>query len=128
MIGPVWVVLSLAASLFAANPEPPKSILEQGSDHWAFKPIRKPSIAKGANAIDALLSDKLRKEGFSFSKEASRAVLIRRLYLDLIGFPPDPAETQAFVADRDPNAYEKLVDRLLASPHFGERWARHWLD
>ena len=128
MVGRVWVVLSLAASLFAANPEPPKTILEQGNDHWAFKPIRKPTIPKGANAIDALVLEKLRNEGLYLSKEAPRAVLIRRLYFDLIGFPPQPEEVREFVADRDPNAYEKLVDRLLASPHFGERWGRHWLD
>src|SRR5204862_8023386 len=99
MIGRIWVVLSLAASLFAANPEPPKTILEQGSDHWAFKPIRKPAITKGAGAMDALVVEKLRKEGLSLSREAPRAILIRRLYLDLIGFPPDPEEVRAFVAD-----------------------------
>jgi hypothetical protein len=129
MFGRVFVALSFAASLLAANPEPPKTILEQGADHWAFKPIRRTAVeATGANAIDAFLARKLRAEGMSFSREAPRAVLIRRLYLDLIGFPPEPEEVQDFVDDRDAHAYEKLVDRLLASPHFGERWARHWLD
>src|ERR1051325_8285983 len=129
MIGRVLVLLTIAASVCAANPEAPKAILEQGADHWAFQPIRKPKIeATGANAINALVAEKLRKEGLTFSKEAPRAVLIRRLYFDLLGFPPEPEEVQQFVADRDRDAYEKLVDRLLASPHFGERWARHWLD
>jgi hypothetical protein len=128
MSGRALAFVTLAVSLFAANPEPPKTILEQGGDHWAFKPIRKPRVAKGASLIDALIAAKLREKGLSMSKEASRAVLIRRLHLDLIGFPPEPEEVRAFMADRDPNAYEKLVDRLLASPQFGERWARHWLD
>src|SRR5690242_16044662 len=97
----VLVLLSIAASLCAANPEAPKTILQQGADHWAFQPIRKPKIqATGANAIDALVEQKLRKEGLAFSKEAPRAVLIRRLYFDLLGFPPDPQEVWEFVADR----------------------------
>src|SRR5438093_1157676 len=66
--------------------------------------------------------------GLSLSPEADRRVLIRRAYFDLIGLPPTPEEVDAFVNDKAPNAYEKVVDRLLASPHYGERWARHWLD
>jgi hypothetical protein len=117
-----------AAGLFAANPAPPQTILEQGSNHWAFQAIHNPQIERSVNPIDALVERRLRKEGLTLSKEAPRAVLIRRLYLDLIGFPPEPEEVDAFAHDRDARAYEKLVDRLLASPHFGERWARHWLD
>jgi hypothetical protein len=132
MIGRAFVVLFFAASVFAANLEPPKAILEQGSDHWAYKPIRKvgPAVLSGPreNPIDVLITQRLSQEHLTPSREAPRAVLIRRLYLDLIGYPPDPEEVQAFAKDRDPHAYEKLVDRLLASPHFGERWARHWLD
>jgi hypothetical protein len=133
MIGRVLVVLSFAASLLAANPEAPKTILEQGSDHWAFQPIKKvgPAVRSGppgTSSIDELVAARLHKERLSFSKEASRAMLIRRLYFDLIGFPPGPDEVQSFISDHNPDAYEKLVDRLLASPHFGERWARHWLD
>ena len=130
MIGRALVLLSIAASLCAANPGAPKTILDQGADHWAFKPIQKvgPSVLSrplAVSRIDDLVAARLKKEGLSFSKEASRAILIRRLYFDLIGFPPDPQEVREFIADRDPEAYEKLVDRLLASPHFGERWARH---
>ena len=80
------------------------------------------------NAIDRFVLARLEKEGLSPSPEADRATLIRRLSLDLIGLPPTPAEVDAFLADRRPDAYERLVDRLLASPHYGERWGRHWLD
>jgi hypothetical protein len=125
------VLFAHCASLFAANPAPPQIILEQGVDHWSFQPIRKPPVKDsraGENAIDFLVGKRLRKEGLSLSREASRATLIRRLYLDVVGYPPDPEEVRAFVEDRNPRAVEELVDRLLASPHYGERWARHWLD
>src|SRR5688500_3674571 len=124
MTGRAFISLCFAVSLLAANPPPPQVILEQGTNHWAFQPIQKPV----ARDIDALVKERLRKESLSLSREAPRRVLIRRLYLDLIGFPPEPEEVEALVKDRDRLAYEKLVDRLLASPHFGERWARHWLD
>jgi hypothetical protein len=124
MIGRAFILLACAVAAFAANPPPPQVILEQGANHWAFQPIRK-SPARG---IDELVRARLRKESLTASREASRTTLIRRLYLDLIGFPPEPEDITAFIKDRDPIAYEKLVDRLLASPHFGERWARHWLD
>src|SRR5207253_8347228 len=71
---------------------------------------------------------RLQKRRLSFSPEAGRAPLIRRAYLDLWGLPPGPAEVDAFLADRRPDAWERLIDRLLASPRFGERWGRHWLD
>ena len=79
-------------------------------------------------AIDRFILAALEAKGLKPSPEADRRTLIRRLYFDLIGLPPTPEEVEAFVADSDPQAYEKLVDRLLASPHYGERWARHWLD
>ena len=78
--------------------------------------------------IDAFLLAKLREKGLGFSPEADRATLIRRVSFDLIGLPPTPEEVDAFIDDPSPRAYETLVDRLLASPHYGERWARHWLD
>ncbi len=81
-----------------------------------------------ANPIDAFVLAKLRENGLSPSPPANRRVLIRRAYFDLIGLPPTPEETAAFEADKSPNAWEKVVDRLLASPHYGERWGRHWLD
>ena len=98
------------------------------SDHWAYQPVKRPAVSGTDNAIDAFVHARLAKERLQPSPEANRPTLIRRLSLDLLGLPPKPEEVRAFVSDASPNAYEKLVDRLLASPHFGERWARHWLD
>ena len=81
-----------------------------------------------ATPVDAFILAKLRDKGVQPSPEADRRTLIRRLTFDLHGLPPTPEEVEAFAADKDPQAYEKLVDRLLASPRYGERWARHWLD
>ncbi|HYN02195.1 MAG TPA: DUF1549 and DUF1553 domain-containing protein, partial [Vicinamibacteria bacterium] len=102
--------------------------------HWAYvKPARPvvPEVARAAwvrNPIDAFVLARLEKEGLSPSPEASRETLLRRLSLDLVGLPPTTAEIDAFLADTRPDAYDRVVDRLLASPHFGERWARPWLD
>jgi hypothetical protein len=101
--------------------------------YWAFQPrkavappaIRDPWIR---NPIDAFILEGLRKAELRPAPEADRATLIRRVSFDLTGLPPTPAEVDAFLADRAPDAYEKLVDRLLASPHYGEQWGRHWLD
>lgn len=104
------------------------------TDHWAFqKPVRPelPAVKNTAwprTAIDRFILARLEKEGLSPSAEAERTTLIRRLYLDLIGLPPSPAEIDAFLADTRPDAYEKLVDHLIDSPHYGERWGRRWLD
>ncbi len=96
--------------------------------HWAYqKPVR-PAVPPGVNAIDYFIQARLQKEGLKASPEASRETLIRRVSLDLTGLPPPPAEVNAFVADKSPDAYERVVDRLLASPAYGERWARPWLD
>ena len=80
------------------------------------------------NSIDQYVLSRLEKEGIAPSPEADRYTLIKRLYYDLIGLPPSPEQVANFVNDSSPNAYEKVVDELLASPHFGERWGRHWLD
>ena len=103
--------------------------------HWAWQPIRKPAVrpirnprSAIRNPIDAFISARLAQSGLTLSPEADRRTLIRRLYFGLIGLPPTPERVQQFVQTRDPNAYEKLVDELLASPRYGERWARHWLD
>jgi hypothetical protein len=102
--------------------------------HWAFRaPVRPalPPVRDAAwvrNALDRFLLARLEKEGLSPARAADRVTLIRRLSLDLTGLPPTPREVDDFVADRNPQAYAKLVERLLASPHFGERWARLWLD
>ncbi len=104
------------------------------SKHWSFQPIRRPQIPQVQNAgwvrnpIDAFVLATLEREKIAPSPEADRATLIRRLSLDLTGLPPSPEEVQAFRQDSRTNAYERLVVRLLASPHFGEQWARHWLD
>ena len=110
----------------AVLPAPPR--------HWAFvPPVRPtvPSVSRAAwvrNPIDAFLLARLDREGLKPSPEADRATLLRRASLDITGLPPTPAELDAFLADSSPNAYEKQVDRLIASPHYGERWARIWLD
>ena len=114
------------------QPEPVKSASGQG--HWAFQPVRQdlpPRIADSdwvRNDIDAFVLQRLRSEGLEPSPEADRSTLIRRLYLDLLGLPPTPAQQERFLSDRRPYAYARLVNRVLSSPHFGERWARHWLD
>ncbi|MFN3652527.1 MAG: PSD1 and planctomycete cytochrome C domain-containing protein [Armatimonadota bacterium] len=100
---------------------------------WSFRPLSIPVVPKlnspwVKNPIDAFVLAKLKANGLSPSPPATRPALIRRAYLDLIGIPPTPEEVDAFVADTAPDAYEKVVDRLLASPHYGERWGRHWLD
>jgi hypothetical protein len=102
--------------------------------HWSYrKPVR-PSVPAVSNKtlvtnpIDAFLLAKLESQDLSFSPPASKETLIRRVTLDLIGLPPTPAEVSEFVSDQRPDAYQRLVDRLLASKHYGERWARHWLD
>jgi hypothetical protein len=97
--------------------------------HWSFQPLKRPSVpGNEANAIDAFIHAKLHERGLSSSAEADRRTLIRRVTFDLTGLPPTAEEADAFCADPDPKAYDKLVDRLLASPRYGERWARHWLD
>jgi mono/diheme cytochrome c family protein len=104
------------------------------STHWAFQPIKRPAVPDvkdtswPRNDLDRFVLARLEKERLAPSPEADRVTLIRRLSLDLIGLPPSPEEVEAFVGDRSADAYEKVVDRLLASPHYGERWGRHWLD
>ena len=104
------------------------------AQHWAYvKPVRPavPAVARQAwvrNPIDAFVLSRLEREKLEPSPEAARTTLLRRVSLDLTGLPPAPQEVDAFVADTSAGAYEKVVDRLLASPHFGERWARPWLD
>ena len=102
--------------------------------HWAYvKPVAPPIPAVHdekwvRNPIDAFILARLEKEGLKPAREADPATLLRRVYLDLTGLPPSPKQVDAFLADKSPDAYEKVVDLLLASPHYGERWARPWLD
>ena len=122
-----------------ARPEPATLppgafIAEDDREFWSFKPITRPAVPEIENAarvrtpIDAFVLAKLRAQGLDFAPDADKATLIRRVTLDLTGLPPTPAEADAFVNDTAPDAYEKVVDRLLASATYGERWARHWLD
>ena len=103
-------------------------------EHWAYKkPVRPelPAVTQGdwpRNPIDRFVLARLERETLAPSPETAKATLLRRVTLDLIGLPPTPAELDAFLADTAPDAYERVVDRLLASPHYGERWARPWLD
>ena len=103
------------------------------SDHWAFQPIRKvemkpKTLPVASEPIDNYVRAGLETKGYQPSPEADHATLIRRLSFDITGLPPTPKEVEEFINDTSTNAYEKLVDRLLASPHYGERWGRHWLD
>ena len=104
------------------------------TDWWSLQPLNRPAVptignpAWSRNPIDAFVLSKLEAKRLTPSPEADRRTLIRRLTFDLHGLPPTPDEIDAFLADSDPRAYEKVVDRLLASPRYGERWGRHWLD
>jgi len=107
---------------------------ERKRNHWAWKPIVAPPIPKtldgsrATSAIDAFILQKLGDAGLQQAGPADKRTLIRRATFDLIGLPPTREEVEAFLADETKDAFAKVVDRLLASPHFGERWARHWLD
>src|SRR5437867_2608477 len=124
----VLIVATLAAASVVARAQ------SQPRGHWAFDPPRRPAappVADGnwvRNEVDRFVLARLEKEGLHPSPEASKPALLRRLSLDLVGLPPSPKELDMLLADTSPDAYEKQVERLLASPHFGEKWARHWLD
>jgi mono/diheme cytochrome c family protein len=128
----------IAQGAKTARPEPeqvPKYwITEEERQFWSFQPIRRldpprvKSQASVRNPIDAFILAKLEEKGLEFNPEADRRTLLRRVTLDLTGLPPTPEESALFLADDAPDAYERLVDRLLASPHYGEQWGRHWLD
>lgn len=111
--------------------------IAKGNMHWSLQALKRPAVPSASesvaeqwarNSIDNFILEKLKHAGLTPTAEASRRVLIRRLNFDLIGLPPTPEEVALFINDKQPKAYERLVDRLLASPHYGERWARHWLD
>jgi mono/diheme cytochrome c family protein len=130
-------IAQLEAWVKAGAPDPRETATQpKDTDWWSLKPIRRPTVPTFADdrrkwvrtPVDAFILAKLREKNLEPSPEADRRVLIRRLTFDLHGLPPTPDEVEAFVADKDPQAYEKLVDRLLDSPRYGERWARHWLD
>jgi hypothetical protein len=129
----------IAEGAVTARPEPENVptgfvITDADREHWSFQAIRRPEVPstgsadRARNPIDAFLLERLAEHGQSFAADAEKRILIRRAYFDLIGLPPSPEEVDAFLADASPGAYERLLDRLLDSPHYGERWGRHWLD
>ena len=104
-------------------------VAELKTTHWSLQPLRAPVLPEGTkDPIAVFVSARLAREGLTLSHEADPATLIRRLSFDLTGLPPSPEEVDAFVQNPSPNAYTAVVERLLASPHYGERWGRHWLD
>src|SRR5712692_3554553 len=127
-----WLVAGPGAT-WVANPQP-RATPPNAAGHWAFQPVTAPAVPAVKNKhwprtpIDFFVLAKLEASRLSPSPEAGRVTLIRRLNFDLLGLPPSPPEIAEFLADNSPDAYEKLVERLLASPHYGERWGRHWLD
>jgi mono/diheme cytochrome c family protein len=129
----------IAAGAPATHPEPEQVgagplLTPEERGFWSFQPIRRPDVPRAGPSglartpVDAFLLARLQQRGLSFAPEADRRTLIRRLTFDLTGLPPTPEEVDAFLADPAPDAYERLVDGLLASPRYGERWGRHWLD
>src|SRR5262245_1396069 len=103
-------------------------------NYWAYRPVHRPDVPPVQNAawvrnpIDAFILDKLQAANLTPAPPADKVALVRRVYYDLLGLPPTPEQVDAFLNDRSPIAYEKLIDRLLDSPHYGEKWGRHWLD
>lgn len=129
----------IAAGATTLRPEPedvgPQPLItEEERNHWAYRPVKRvipPTVAGKelvSTTIDNFLLAKLEENKLCYSPLADRATLIRRATLDLTGLPPTPEEVERFLSDVAPGAYERLLDRLLASPHYGERWGRHWLD
>ncbi len=117
-----------------ATTEPDPLVSEADRDFWSFRPPQpvEPPAVKNAglvrNSVDRFILARLEPKGLALSPEAERLALLRRVTFDLTGLPPEPADIEAYLADSRPGAYERLVDRLLASPRYGERWGRHWLD
>ena len=124
----MWAMDAIAASV------PPLSTAKQVAEHWAFKPVQSPAIPKtkndrwAQNELDAFVLNHLEVRDWGPSIRADRRTLIRRATMDLTGLMPSQDQVQRFVSNETPDAWPKLIERLLASPHYGERWGRHWLD
>ncbi len=130
-------VVTLVSLATASEIAPLGTYTPRERGHWAFVKRSTPAIptfshaadsAWVKNPVDAFILHRLKKEGLKPSARADRATLIRRVYFDMIGLPPSPGEVAEFIADKSPDAWRKLVEKLLASPHYGERWGQHWLD
>ena len=128
-----WI--AQGAKTIRLEPKDPDSVrfTEEELGHWAFQPVKEPRVPRPGGfdirtPIDAFVAERLAKRGLRFSPRAGRETLIRRITHDLIGLPPTAAEVEAFVGDETPQAWPRLVERLLSSPEFGVRWGRHWLD
>ena len=125
-------VLAIAASAQGATvgEAGDSPFTEHQRNHWAFQPMGSPAIpaAEHGNPVDAFVAARMAGRGISIAPRADKVALIRRATFDLHGIPPTPAEVDGFLADRSPDAFARVVDRLLSSPRYGERWARHWLD
>src|SRR5262245_16765631 len=124
-------LFALIAALIAAAP----ALAAEPQTHWSLRPRTRPAVpevrspkATIRTPVDAFILARLEKDGLNLAPEADRITLIRRVTFDLTGLPPTPAEIDAFLKDTSPDAYEKQVEQLLASPHYGEKWGRHWLD
>ncbi len=114
-----------SGAVWPENAADKAALADKRLSHWAWQPVTSPA---GAVTVDSIIRARLAEQKLQPSPEAGRRTLIRRLTFDLHGLPPAPAEVEVFVQDKDPKAYEKLIDRLLDSPRYGERYARHWLD
>ena len=131
---PPWPGQEKAVAAASAIRRGKFEITDKDRAHWAFQPVKRPVVpavkntAWVRNPIDAFILAKLEAKGLQPNPPASKRELIRRVTYDVTGLPPTPREVEAFVNDPAPDAYEKVVDRLLASPHYGEQWGRHWLD
>ena len=129
-----WILTGAVWTGGALDPLSVSSEHRAGLDWWSLQPLKSVripllnAISTRRLPVDDFIADKLREKNLSMSDEAQRHVLIRRISFDLLGLPPDPETVDRFVHDDRPDAWERLVDELLASPHYGERWARHWLD
>jgi hypothetical protein len=135
---PLWTILLAGpfapAGLSAADPVPEKPIQPADRDHWAFRPPTRPPVPAVKDRswvrtpVDAFILARLEAAGLPPSPPADKLALLRRAYMDVVGLPPAPEEQDAFLADSSADAFDKVVDHLLTSPHYGERWAQHWLD
>jgi len=129
-----WIAGGMAAAAKYTIPPRQDPITPQDREHWAFRRLATPTVPSPRHServvtpVDAFIETRLEDTGLSLARLARRDTLLRRISLDILGIPPTPGDQEDFLADRRHDAYERLVDRLLASPRFGQRWGRHWLD